>query len=244
MAMGGSVDLHGPVDGDRRTVGERNLDRRFELLEAIILAIATVFTAWAAFQATKWSGVQADSYSVAATERATGTRAANIATAQFTIDAASFQAWLGAVSDENERGQTSFDADGNYTPNPDLLSGFLHDRFSDEMQPAFQEWIASDPFTSSDAAPTPFDLASYELQSVQVLQDHDAAADAAAATARDANQRGDNYVLVTVLLASVLFFAGISSKMDTLRARLLLTSLAVLVLLVGVVLVAFMPVEI
>ena len=239
-----STDPHFPITSDRRSVGERNLDRRFELIEAIILAIATVFTAWAAFQATKWSGVQADSYSVAATERATGTRAANIATAQFTIDAASFQAWLGAVSDENERGQTSFDAEGNYTPNPDLLSGFLHDRFSDEMQPAFQEWIASDPFTSADAAPTPFDLASYELQSVQVLQDHDAAADAAAATARDANQRGDNYVLVTVLLASVLFFAGISSKMDTLRARLLLTSLALLVLLVGVVLVAFMPVEI
>lgn len=243
MTTDDSVDPHAPTDGDRRTVGERNLDRRFELVEAIILAIATVFTAWAAFQATKWSGVQADSYSVAATQRATGTRAANIATAQFTIDAASFQAWLGAITDENERGQSSFDADGNYTPDPDLLSGFLHDRFSDEMQPAFEEWIASDPFTNSDAAPTPFDLPSYELESVQLLQGYDAAAEEAATKARAANQRGDNYVLVTVLLASVLFFAGISSKMDTLRARLLLTSLAVLVLLVGIVLVATMPVE-
>ena len=30
------------------------LDRRFELLEAILLAVATVLTAWSAFQATKW----------------------------------------------------------------------------------------------------------------------------------------------------------------------------------------------
>ena len=238
------IDPHQPVEGDRRNVGERNLDRRFELIEAIILAIATVFTAWSAFQATKWSGVQANSYSVAAAERATGTRAANVATAQITIDVSSFQAWLGAISDENERGQTSFDADGNYTPDPDLLSGFLHDRFSDEMQPAFDEWIASDPFSGGDAAPTPFDLPSYQLTSIAAMQEVDASAEASAAKARQANQRGDNYVLVTVLLASVLFFAGISSKMDTLRARMLLTSLAIIVLLVGVVLVVAMPVEI
>jgi hypothetical protein len=244
MTVDESIDPHTPIEGDRRNVGERNLDRKFELIEAIILAIATVFTAWSAFQATKWSGVQANSYSVAAAERATGTRAANVATAQVTIDVSSFQAWLGAISDENERGQSSLDAEGNYTPNAELLSGFLHDRFSDEMQPAFEEWIASDPFIDPDAAPTPFDLPSYELSSLQVLQELDAKAEASAATARDANQRGDNYVLVTVLLASVLFFAGISSKMDTLRARMLLTSLAIIVLLAGVVLVAFMPVEI
>ena len=42
----------------------------------------------------------------------------------------------------------------------------------------------------------------------------------------------------------VLFFAGISSKMDTMRARVLLTSLAVIVLIAGIALAATMPVEI
>jgi hypothetical protein len=37
--------------------------------------------------------------------------------------------------------------------------------------------------------------------------------------ARDANQTGDNYVLVTVLFASVLFVAGVSTKVHGRRSR-------------------------
>ena len=33
------------------------LDRRFELLEAILISVAAILTAWSAFQATKWGGV-------------------------------------------------------------------------------------------------------------------------------------------------------------------------------------------
>jgi hypothetical protein len=151
---------------------------------------------------------------------------------------------LGAVTDERERGESSFAADGTYTPDPGLLSGFLHDRFSDEMQPAFDAWIDLRPFQNTDAPKTPFDMDQYQLESVTQMQALDKKADEFAATARDANQRGDNYVMVTVLLASVLFFAGISSKMDTMRARLMLTSLAIIVLIAGIVLAVTMPIEI
>jgi surface polysaccharide O-acyltransferase-like enzyme len=37
-------------------------DRRVELLAAIMVSIATVVTAWSAYQATRWSGDQAESY--------------------------------------------------------------------------------------------------------------------------------------------------------------------------------------
>ncbi len=229
---------------DRRNSGERRLDRKFELTEAIILAIATVFTAWAAFQATKWSGVQANSYSAASASRTVASRAADVAATEVNIDVGSFNSWLTAVNDEQSRGETPIAADGSYTPDRTLLSGFLYERFSDEMSPAFDAWVLTDPFENVDAPKTPFDMEEYQLSSVTLMKDLDATADEQAATARDANQRGDNYVMVTVLLASVLFFAGIGSKMDTMRARVLLLCLALTVLTAGIVLVATMPIEI
>jgi hypothetical protein len=229
---------------DRRNTGERRLDRKFELTEAIILAIATVFTAWAAFQATKWSGVQANSYSAASASRTVASRAADVAATQVNIDVGSFNGWLSAVNDEQTRGEQPIAEDGTYVPDRDLLSGFLYERFSEEMLPAFDSWITTDPFTDENAPKTPFDMEEYTLEAITTMQELDKSADEQAATARDANQRGDNYVMVTVLLASVLFFAGIGSKMDTMRARVLLLTLALVVLTAGIVLVATMPVEI
>jgi hypothetical protein len=62
------------------------LDRRFELLEAVLLAIAAVLTAWAGFQSTKWSGVQADSYSRAGAARTESVRASTTAGQLTAID--------------------------------------------------------------------------------------------------------------------------------------------------------------
>ena len=42
---------------------------------------------------------------------------------------------------------------------------------------------------------------------------------AASNSAKDANERADNYMLAVVLFASALFFAGISTKLKTVRAR-------------------------
>jgi hypothetical protein len=167
-----------------------------------------------------------------------------VATTQVNIDVGSFNVWLTAVSDEKSRGEQPFADDGGYTPNPELLSGFLYERFSDEMQLAFDAWIDTDPFADASAPKTPFDMEEYALDAITTMQALDAQADEQAAEAREANQRGDNYVMVTVLLASVLFFAGIGSKMDTFRARVLLLVLALTVLAAGIVLVAVMPVEI
>jgi hypothetical protein len=74
------------------------LDRRFELLEAIVIAIAAVLTAWAAFQATKWSGVQADDYSRASAARTDSSRASTRAGQLSGIDVNSFTSWIAALT--------------------------------------------------------------------------------------------------------------------------------------------------
>ncbi len=58
-----------------------------------------------------------------------------------------------------------------------------------------------------------------------------------------ANQRSDDYVLLTVLFANVLLFAGVSTKLRGRRAQQILLGLAFLLLAAAATLITF-PVEI
>jgi hypothetical protein len=49
-------------------------DSRVELIAAIMLSIATVVTAWSAYQATRWSGDQAENYTSASATRTESVR--------------------------------------------------------------------------------------------------------------------------------------------------------------------------
>jgi hypothetical protein len=61
--------------------------------------------------------------------------------------------------------------------------------------------------------------------------------------AKEANQRADNYMLAVVLFASSLFFAGISTKIDTLRARAAILGLGCVLFLGTVIWIATFPVH-
>ena len=73
---------------------------------------------------------------------------------------------------------------------------------------------------------TPFDLESYAPVSEQNAQELNAKADELGAEAREANQRSDNFVLVAVIMASVLFFAGVGTKFKGRGIRLVMLAMA------------------
>lgn len=68
-------------------------------------------------------------------------------------------------------------------------------------------------------------------------------AEAAAKEAVDANQTGDNYVLTTVLFASVLFFAGISTKFQRRRIKVALVALGLVAFVAGASILFTFPVH-
>ena len=102
--------------------------------------------------------------------------------------------------------------------------------FSFELGTAFDEWVDM----GDGRPPTPFDLESYVIEEIAVGEAADEAANTLFAEATDANQTGDNYVLVTVILASALFFAGISTVLAHERLRFVFV-VAAGALLVGAV---------
>jgi hypothetical protein len=198
-----------------------------EHFAVVVLSLTTVLTAWSAFQSTKWGGVQANSYAAASGARTESVRASTTAGQQTVVDASTFIAWSQAVSAGNT-----------------ALADFYFERFRDEFKPAVSAWIATMPLTNPNAPSTPFEMDEYVLAAAEEGRMQEQRADAFAETARQANQRSDNYVAVTVLFAGVLFFIGVSTRLRELRARLALTALGALGMIVGIIILVASPVEV
>jgi len=175
---------------------------RLDVASTVLLAMATVATAWSAYQAREWTGQQALSTSHATAARITENRDAALANRQVQIDVATFTQWLNARAQRHP-----------------ALARFYEQRFRDEFKPAFAAWLASHPFTDSGAPATPFVMPQYRLASEGAAQRQEATAAAYANGSKDANERANDYMLATVLFACALFFAGISSKLQTEGAR-------------------------
>src|SRR5690606_13611045 len=116
----------------------------------------------------------------------------------------------------------------------DLLADFARDRFTTHFEPAFEEWLASRPLQNPDAAPSPFALDSYVPPGQVEAAEADARADALFARALVSNQRGDDYTLVTVLFALVLFFGAFAGRFRSHRASWGMVGAACVLLVVGV----------
>jgi hypothetical protein len=215
---------------------------RVELIATIVLAVATILTAWSGFQSGKWGGEQSVNFSEAGAARTESTRADTLGGQLAQIDVAMYIDWVSALSNELNSGAITEESLNPYTPTKGTVSGFLYDRFREEFLPAVDAWLATEPITNDTAPKSPFQMDEYVVEQTVEADRLVAIADEKAAAARAANQNGDNYVLTMVLFASVLFFAGVSSKMNRPRNRFLILGFGVVTLTVGLVILAKLPI--
>ena len=192
---------------------------RVELLATVIMSLAAIFTAWAAFQSAKWSGEQATAFSKAGATRTESTRFDTRAGQLIAIDVNVFTAFAAAINDDRTEGLIEFGPGVPYEPTDGTLSGFWYERVRDEFRPAFDAWLDVFANDREKRPPTPFAMEEYVVQDAieaDVLQQE---ADDFAAAAGQANQNSDNYVLTAVAFALGLFFGGVSSKLANPRNR-------------------------
>ena len=179
-------------------------DRR-ELVAVILLAVTAILTAWTGFQASKWSGAMSISFSQASAARIEAGRLEGTANRKQTIQVSLFTQWLDAYQGGDQE-----------------LADFLEARFPEPLATAFPQWVADEPLQNPDAAPTPFDMPSYVIPELALAEQSDRRADERFARALVYNQRGDNYTLLTVAFAVVLFLGALSGRMRQQRAQWLL----------------------
>ena len=185
-----------------------------ETFATVLLAVAAVATAWASYQAAQWRGEQASHSSKSTAARIQSSNASIRAGQLATIDVAMFTQWI----DATEAGKTQ-------------LADFYRARFRTEFTPAFDAWLATKPLTNADAPPTPFAMPEYQLADNKEAERLNSVAQAESSGANTAIDRSDNYMLAVVLFAVSLFFAGISTKLQTLRHREVLLGLGGLLFL-------------
>ena len=79
--------------------------------------------------------------------------------------------------------------------------------------PAFEAWIAQRPFSNPDAIAGPLYMPQYRSAHQERSTELHAAADEHHEHGSKAKITADRYILVTVFMAAVLFFAGISLRL-------------------------------
>ena len=162
------------------------------------MAVATLSTAWSAYQSTVWGSIQEFDLHTASVQNDEINSLRGTAMQFKMVDVSLFTNWA--------------NAEGANIPN---LSKFYYDRFPPRMRTAFDAWMALDPLNDTTAPKHFFGMKEYVVpqevsaDSVQVIYK------ASVIKARTANSNAEHYMLLTVIFASVLFFGGISSNMKS-----------------------------
>ena len=219
-----------------------DLNSKIESIASIVLAIAVVLTAWAAFQAGKWGGEQSIQFSVAGASRTESTRADTRGGQLAQIDVSMYTDFVAAYLDDIDTGAIQPYDGTTFTPTAGTLSAFLYNRFRDEFRPAMDAWLATDPAGNPDAPTTPFVMDEYNVAEFAEAERLVQLADQAAVDARAANQNGDNYVLTAVLFATVLFFSGIASKLENRWNRHFVNLVGIIGVVAGTIILIRLPV--
>jgi hypothetical protein len=196
-------------------------ERTVEILEAVVLAVVAVATAWSGYQAARWDGRQAELYAQASATRVQADQLLTLGGQQKLLDVTTFNTWITAKVDHH--------AD---------LAAFYERRFSPEFKVAFDAWLATDPLSNPDAPPGPSFMPEYvnpQIERGRQLNEQAAQMLEAGTSARNIS---DNYIRTTVVLASVLFLLAIAQRFRVRGVRIGVLVVSGVLLLYGIVAIA------
>jgi len=186
-----------------------------EIIEAIVLAIVAIATAWSGYQAALWDGRQDELYGESTRLRVQAEGATTTANQERLYDASTVVEWLKAEAGGQKK-----------------LADLFERRFLPEFRPAFEEWKATDPLNNPGAPAGPFYMPSYRSSKADEAERLNKEAGDVFERGTAARRHSDQYVRVTVILATVLLLTAISQRFKTHAVRVGLAVVAALLLLI------------
>lgn len=190
----------------------RRGERALELLAVLLLGIATLGSAWSGYQAAQWNGDEADLARQASMERVEAARLFGLATQYASYDSNMVAQYAQAVASGNER----------------LIEFFRTAMMRPAFLPYLDRWQAE---LESGGEPTfLLDDEEYRAELLGGYQAAQARAEASMAESADAQVQADDYVMLTLVFASALFFAGVTSSFRLRFPRILLLTGAALLI--------------
>lgn len=195
-----------------------------EILEAVLLAVVAVATAWSGYQTGRFDGRQAHLYGVSNKYRAEANRAATLSGQQKLYDTTTFGFWY----QEKVQGDVA-------------AAALFQRRFRPEYRVAFAAWLRTDPFHNTKAPPSPLLMPQYRNAAAERSARFDEMATAAFDEGTHAREEGDRYLRTTILLATVLFLVALAQKFTVRKVRIGLIALCGVLLLFAIVLIGTYP---
>jgi len=189
-------------------------ERLISISEAILLSVVTIVAAWSGFSAAKWGSESSLQLAKASATRTAANRYFDGALTYRATDATMFNAWFTAYLAGNKNGMR-----------------VARKRFRPQYVVAFDAWLATHPFTNPKAPPGPQSMPEYKPTGQALSVKLDKQAIAFYDEGEHATNTSDDYVRVTVILASVLFLIGISTQFSlrNVRYSLILVGAALLI---------------
>jgi len=200
---------HHPAPADHRT-------KWVEIVEAVVLAIVAVATAWSGYQASKWGALSAQYYNLASRTTVLSQEKATLAGQDRLNDITTFNGWVAAMVTGKEK-----------------LAAFYQRRFRPEYAAAFASWWKLDPINNPSAPPGPLFMPEYTDANKQESAKLADEAKGYFENGVSMRETGDRYVKVTVLLATVLLLTALSQRFEIFEARVAVVAIAFALLAVS-----------
>ena len=195
-----------------------------EIFEAVVLAAVAVLTAWSGYQAARWDARSSAAYALAAGTTVKAQEQQTLAGQDHIYDIVTFDSWLEAT----HRGEK------------DLAAEFEH-RFRPEYAVAFAAWLKTNPLLDPKAPAGPSFLPGYRNAHLEASRE-------IARQARELYERGvatretgDEYVRITVILATVLLLTALSQRFRVLSPRVGLLGVACVMLVFAIYFIVTFP---
>jgi hypothetical protein len=218
-----------------RQVSERDINEqsnyiekarnRIDLISTILLSLATVLSSWCAFQSSQWNGEQyfhIDDENIADNKRLQN----EIAAVQRKAGELNyFLYYLNAVEDSNK-----------------VKREFMESRFPPHLKKAIIAWKATDPLNNPTAPVSPFLMEEYVAPETIEAKKFEVQAMAYKKAANQADRNADNYLLLSIMIAMVLFFTGLSGITRSGKYQRMLLFTALIVVIMVIVLMLRLPV--
>jgi hypothetical protein len=200
-------------------------DEAVEIVEAFLLAIVAIATAWSGYQASSWDAHQAHLYGISSRERAYATQSSTLAGQYELYDTTTFSFWLDATARGDAKAAALFEK-----------------RFRPPLKVAFEAWLKTDPLHNPKAPAGPLLMPQYRNPSFTKAAAQNAVAAEAFEEGTAALDHGDKYVRNTVLLATVLFLVALSQRFRFQAVRFMLLGVSGVLVVIGMYFVLTYPV--
>ena len=203
--------------GHAHEQAQSRLHALLEVVEAIVLALVAITTAWSGYQSALWDGHQSVLYGQSSKLRVQAQSMEVQSNQERMYDAATVVEWLKAEAN----GQTR-------------LADIFERRLLPEFRPAFEAWKKTDPVHNPNAPAGPVQMPEYHNTMAEQAAKMNQRASEIFEQGTQAREWAEKYVRITVILATVLLLTAISQRFRSHRIRVCLIVMSFLLLCIPI----------